>query len=140
MTARSNRTRLLGALVLAAACALVWSGAAAAQQSETPNELWQEYPLDPAPGSPEPAEEAPQAPSSRGGGEQVGGGGGEEEGAAAAEEEPFPLVQVALALGLLVLGILHGVLVLARRSGVSERLGERIGAVRSPPPSPRRPA
>ncbi|MGH3839166.1 MAG: hypothetical protein ACRDSF_26240, partial [Pseudonocardiaceae bacterium] len=34
--------QLLGALVLAAACALVWSGVATAQQSQTPTELWQE--------------------------------------------------------------------------------------------------
>jgi hypothetical protein len=138
MTARSNRTRLLAALVIAAWCAVVWSGVALAQQSETPNELWQEYPLNPEPGSPEPTQDVSQGPSSRG--EQVGGGGGGEEGAAAADEEQFPLVQVVPALGLLALGILHGVFVLARRSGVSERLGERIGSVRSGPRSPRRPA
>jgi hypothetical protein len=137
MTDRSNRTRLLGALVLATACALVWSGAATAQQSETPSELWQEYPLDPEPGSPEPTEDAPQAPSSRSGGEPVGDGG---DRAAAPDEEPFPLVQIVVALSLLLLGVLHGVSVLARRSGVPERLRERIGAVRDGSPlSPRRP-
>ncbi|MGH3035562.1 MAG: hypothetical protein ACRDMU_00130 [Gaiellaceae bacterium] len=136
MTGRSKRTRLPAALAIAASCAFVWSGVAVAQQqSETPNELWQEYPLNPAPGSPEPTgdvsqEDVSQAPSSRGGGQQVDDGG-----AAAADEEPFPLVQVALALGLLGLGILHGVFVLARRRGVPERMRARIGAVRSTPPS-----
>jgi hypothetical protein len=132
----SNRTRLLGALVLAAACALAWSGAATAQQSETPTDLWQEYPLDPEPGSPEPTQNAPQAPSSRSGGGPAGGGGGDP--AAVPEEEPFPLVQVLVALGLLLLGVLLVLNVLAHRAGIPERLHEQIGAIREGPPASRR--
>ncbi|MGH3014122.1 MAG: hypothetical protein ACRDNN_04150, partial [Gaiellaceae bacterium] len=131
--------QLLGALVLAAACALVWSGVATAQQSQTPTELWQEYPLDPEPGSPQPTEDAPQAPSSGSGSGPAGGGDGDD-GAVATDEDPFPLWQIVAALGLLLLGLLHGVSVLARRSGVPERLRDRIGAVRDGPrPSRRRP-
>jgi hypothetical protein len=124
---------LLLTLALATAAAFLWSAVAVAQQPETPTELWQEYPLDPDPEAQQPAEDAPQAPSSRRGAGPAGDGEGEG-AAAAAGEEQFPLVQVLVALGLLLLGVAHVVGVLARRGRVPERLHERIGAVRGMSP------
>ena len=107
MIARRHRPLLLPvALVLATAAALACAGVAPAQQSEPPTELWQEYPLDPEPGTQEPAGGGSQ------GGEQPGtvgtpaddGEGGEGGGAAAVPDgESFPLLPVVVALALLAL-------------------------------------
>ena len=114
-----RRLTLLAAVALAVACALVWSGAATAQQRSE------------APGWAQPAEETPQTPSP----------GGDGDRGAAADDEPFPLVQVVLALALLSLAVLHGVGVLARRRGWAESVRERIGDLRAGPPlTTRRPA
>jgi hypothetical protein len=120
---------LLVAIVLATASAFACAGAALAQQPQTPTELWEEYPLAPdedrsapdedrsTPGSDAPQ---PRDPSDEGA-PPVGGDAG------AVEDEPFPLLQIILALGLL-LGVAFGVGALMRPQWARERFGAVRGA------------
>ena len=115
---------LLVAIVLAAAGALACPDAALAQQPQAPTELWEEYPLAPdedrsapdqdrsQPGSDTPQ---PRDPSDEGAppvGSDVG----------AVEDEPFPLLQIIVALGLL-LGAALGMGILMRPRWARERFG-----------------
>jgi len=129
-TRRPRPLLLLTALALAAATALVWSDVAAAQQSEPPTELWQEYPLDPERGSPEPGSGSSQSSDSRNDRAPVGDDDG---GAAAATDEArFPLLPILVTLGVLLLVLIPGVGIWAQGHRGPERLRNRIGAVRFP--------
>jgi len=161
MISRLGPRILTIALALAAATAFLGAGFALAQQSQTPTELWQEYPLQPEPGTQEPASGGAQV------GEEPGAGGAPADGGAggptaAADEGGFPLLPIVVALLLVLLpglGLLaHGrglpgsVLLSGARSRLSRlpvalggfrdvpaaarsrsvRLRERVGAVRRP--------
>jgi hypothetical protein len=111
-----------GALV---AAALVFGETALAQEPHTPTELWEQYPLDPEPSQPD--DEAPQARGQRDDGAPAVGGEGD---AAATDEEPFPILQLVVALSLILLGAALALGVFTRRLQVPERLSERLGATR----------
>ena len=101
MTLRCDRSWLLLALALAAATALVWSDVAAAQQSQTPTELWEEYPLDPETDSQAPRRSDPQgADPSNDGAPAVGD---DDRETSAPGGETFPLVPIFVALAALII-------------------------------------
>jgi hypothetical protein len=129
MTLRCDRTWLLVALVLATASALVWSDVAVAQQSQPPTQLWEQYPLDPEKGSPQPAGGGPQGSDPRSDGAPVGGDDGG--GAATTDGERFPLQPIVVALAVLLLFMLLSVGVWAHGrhvpgSTLPERLRGRL--------------
>jgi hypothetical protein len=115
-----------GALV---AAALVFGETAVAQETQTPTELWEQYPLDPEPS--QPGDEAPQPRDQRDDGAPAVGGDGD---AAATDEEPFLLLQLVLALSLILLGVAGALGLFTRRLQVPKRLSERLGATRQASP------
>jgi hypothetical protein len=127
MSLRLHRSRFaLVAVALAAAGALVCGDAAVAQQPQTPTELWDEYPLNPEHEPSQPVDDPPQLPDSNG---DDGPALGKESNTAGTNEDAFPLLQVVIALGVLLLGVVWmGVLM---RHRLTEGVRARFGAPRN---------
>jgi hypothetical protein len=124
--------RVQGIRVLLVAVALTASGAltcvdvAVAQQpSQTPTELWEEYPLAPEQDPSQQGADAPRPRTSRD--DAAPAVVNDSDAVDTDEEEPFPLLEVILALGLLLLVGAFGMGALAREGRVAERPRERFG-------------
>ena len=127
MSRRLYRSRfVLVAVVLSAAGALVCGDAAVAQQPQTPTELWDEYPLNPEHEPSQRVDDPPQLPDSNG---DDGPALGKESNTAGTNEDAFPLLQLVIALGVLLLGVVWmGVLM---RHRLTEGVRARLAAPRN---------
>ncbi|MGH3031341.1 MAG: hypothetical protein ACRDNE_11395 [Gaiellaceae bacterium] len=135
MIRSSPVTRRLFAAVAAglAALALVAAPVAAqAGQDRLPTELWEQYPLDPAPGEEEPPEESPPPATTVEGPAAPRGGAGPASPELAEGGTPWLLLVAVTLVFSGVLGVAVG-FVLARRGGVTvrPRLAARAAAARA---------
>ncbi|MGH3005724.1 MAG: hypothetical protein ACRDOS_07475 [Gaiellaceae bacterium] len=104
--------------------------AAQAQQDRLPTELWEQYPLDPAPGEEEPAQEGPPPATTVEEPTAPRGGAGPASPQLAEPGTPW-LLLIAVTLAFSgVLGLAVGI-VLARRGGVTVRLTAGAAAARA---------
>jgi hypothetical protein len=127
------RCRLpLVVLALAVGWALAAGPVAVAQQTQTPTELWEEYPLAPEPDRSQSTDTSQPPDGSRGDAPARG----DESGSAASDDGSFPLVPVVLALYLLLLVLALGVGLLLRRARVPGGLRGRFDAIRNALPQP----
>jgi hypothetical protein len=133
MTPRPPRYRLpLVVLVLACSWALAAGPAAVAQETQTPTELWEEYPLAPEPDPSQSDNDAPQPDRSRADAPAPG----EDSSNAASDDDSFPLLEVTLVLGLLLLTLAVGMGVLSREARRPTELRGRLEAIRDALPQP----
>jgi hypothetical protein len=127
------RCRLpLVVLALAFGWALAAGPVAVAQETQTPTELWEEYPLAPEVDRSKSTDTSQPPDRSRGDAPARA----DDSGSAASDDGSFPLLQVVLALGLLLLVLAVGAGLLPRDARVPTGLRRRFDAMRNALPQP----